>query len=304
MPGATMITRVRSPLRLRHVMRATPDSKRYTDSGACFSSKMMPCLPTRLMVRALASLCSWRDVSQEMFLSPRNLRIPDFPTARMASVYQTAPDGEVPVQRAWFSMRPIRSAARWCWSSHRDGVGFATRREKPGMPSSVYSVLRRTKCSNKSEQRVELEERTAETQVVEIDIGIESEFDPAQRRDPPPAFDRVPLDQRKALQTKAWVRSYESASHPFHPEHHSHDRDRWSSDPQRVLWSALNYPRKRHLGRRRDRRRPRSTGGFGGRASTCRRSHRRCCGRRHRNANQNSLQDSESRHHYSSQETE
>ena len=86
MPGATIITSVRSPLRLRQVMRATPESKTYADSGECFSSKMMPRFSTRLIVSASASLFSWRDVSQEMFLSPRNLRIPDARTARMASI--------------------------------------------------------------------------------------------------------------------------------------------------------------------------------------------------------------------------
>ena len=49
MPGATIITSVRSPLRLLHVMRATPESKTYADSGECFSSKMMPRFSTRLI---------------------------------------------------------------------------------------------------------------------------------------------------------------------------------------------------------------------------------------------------------------
>jgi hypothetical protein len=77
MPGATIITSVRSPLRLRHVMRATPDSKMYADSEECCSSKMMPRFLTRLIFSAAASLFSWRDVSQEMFLRPRSPRIPD-----------------------------------------------------------------------------------------------------------------------------------------------------------------------------------------------------------------------------------
>jgi hypothetical protein len=40
-------------------------------------------LNPRLMVNAPASRLSWRDVSQEMVLSPRNFRIPDIRTARI-----------------------------------------------------------------------------------------------------------------------------------------------------------------------------------------------------------------------------
>jgi hypothetical protein len=58
MPGATIITSVRMPLRLLHVMRATPESKMNADSAECFSSKMMPRLSTRLSVSASASLFS------------------------------------------------------------------------------------------------------------------------------------------------------------------------------------------------------------------------------------------------------
>ena len=43
MPGATMITSARFPLRLQQVIRATPETKTYADSGECCSSKMMPC---------------------------------------------------------------------------------------------------------------------------------------------------------------------------------------------------------------------------------------------------------------------
>ncbi len=49
---------------------------------------MMPRFLTRLIVSASASLLSWRDVSQEMFLSSRNLRTPDTRAARIASIYQ------------------------------------------------------------------------------------------------------------------------------------------------------------------------------------------------------------------------
>jgi hypothetical protein len=83
MPGATIITTVRSPLRLLHVIRATPESKMYADSGMWFSSKMMRRFVTCLISSESASLLSWRDVSHAMFFSPRNLRIPDSRTIRM-----------------------------------------------------------------------------------------------------------------------------------------------------------------------------------------------------------------------------
>jgi hypothetical protein len=68
MPGATIITSMRSPLRLRQVMRATPDSRRYADPGECFPSKMTSRFSTRFMASAPASWFSGRPVSREMFL--------------------------------------------------------------------------------------------------------------------------------------------------------------------------------------------------------------------------------------------
>jgi hypothetical protein len=75
-----------------------------------------------------------------------------------------------------FGTMVLEITSRW------RGVGCATRCEQTGVPPSVYGVLWRTECSNNGVHRVELEKRTEETQVVGIDIGIEFEFDPAQRR--------------------------------------------------------------------------------------------------------------------------
>src|ERR1035437_4397219 len=89
MPGETMITDVRWPLRLRHVIRATPASKIYAESGECFSSKIIAHFSTVLTVIALESFSSWYAVSQEIFLRPRSLRMPDARTARICATYQT-----------------------------------------------------------------------------------------------------------------------------------------------------------------------------------------------------------------------
>src|SRR5690349_24023556 len=64
-PYTTLFRSVRSPLRLRHVMRPIPESNRYADSGECFSSKMIPRFSIRLSVSALTSLVSWRGRSEE-----------------------------------------------------------------------------------------------------------------------------------------------------------------------------------------------------------------------------------------------
>jgi hypothetical protein len=73
------------PLRLRHVIRATPASRIYAESGECFSSKMIARFSTMPTVSASESLSSWRAVSQEMSLErPRSLREGDARTAATA----------------------------------------------------------------------------------------------------------------------------------------------------------------------------------------------------------------------------
>src|SRR5208283_4652446 len=89
-PGAIMIAVVRRPLRLRHVIRATPASRINAVSGECFSSKMIARFSAVLTVSALESLSSWRAVSHEMFLRPRSLRAPDAGPERISAAYQNA----------------------------------------------------------------------------------------------------------------------------------------------------------------------------------------------------------------------
>ena len=72
-----MMTIVRSPLRLRQVMRAMPASKMYAESAELPSSKIMLPLPRQLTVSAPASLCICSRVSQEMFLRALKLRSVD-----------------------------------------------------------------------------------------------------------------------------------------------------------------------------------------------------------------------------------
>jgi hypothetical protein len=58
---------------------------------------MMPRFSTRLVVRASASLLICREVSHEMFLSPRSLRIPDALAVRMNWILTDSRDSEVSV---------------------------------------------------------------------------------------------------------------------------------------------------------------------------------------------------------------
>src|ERR1700689_3585845 len=88
MPGATMITSVRVPLRLRQVICATPASRINAVSCECFSSIMIARFSTELVVSALESLSSWRAVSHEIFLRPRSLRAPDARAGLILAMYQ------------------------------------------------------------------------------------------------------------------------------------------------------------------------------------------------------------------------